>query len=36
MKEKMNKKTKKWLDAILWILGIIAIALLIYGIIKIL
>jgi len=32
--DKMNKKTKKILDSILWILGIIALILLIYGIIN--
>ena len=32
----MKKKTKKKLDVILWILGVIAMGLLIYGIIKIL
>ncbi len=30
----MKKKTKQWLDAILFALGIIAIGLLIYGIIR--
>jgi len=30
----MKNKTRKILDGILWILGIIAIALLVYGIIK--
>jgi len=30
----MKKKTKKILDSILWVLGIIALALLIWGIIK--
>jgi len=30
----MKKETKKWLDAILWILGLIAMAMLIYGIIS--
>jgi len=32
----MTKKTKNALDAILWILGIIALGFLIYGIIKVL
>ncbi len=32
----MRKKTRKILDAILWILGIIAMSALIYGIIKLL
>lgn len=32
----MKNKTRKWLDLILWFLGIVAIILLIYGIIKIL
>jgi len=31
----MKKKTKKLLDSILWILGLIAMGLLIYGIIKV-
>ncbi len=30
----MKKKTKQKLDLILWILGLIAMALLVYGIIK--
>jgi len=31
---KMKKETMKKLDAVLWVLGLIAMALLIYGIIK--
>lgn len=30
----MKKKTKQWLDTILFALGIVAMALLIYGIIR--
>jgi len=32
----VKKKTKKILDVILWILGLIAIGILLYGIVKIL